>query len=216
MAGTCRLFTDRIRTDCNILLFLASSIMNRLSETILLAKVRHQDSAEAFAELYDEYVKRVYRFVYFKVKSSEDAEDITAEVFLKTWNYIRDRKHDIKSFSGLLYKIARTSIIDWYRKAARRPDTLSIDTEDGSLDVGDSGLFSKEIVQKIEHKEILAGLEKLKHDYQEVVVLRYVEDLTIKEIAEITGKTALVVRVTLHRALKKLEQMLSSSEKKSL
>ena len=190
--------------------------MNRLSETILLAKVRHQDSAEAFAELYDEYVKRVYRFVYFKVKSSEDAEDITAEVFLKTWNYIRDRKHDIKSFSGLLYKIARTSIIDWYRKAARRPDTLSIDTEDGSLDVGDSGLFSKEIVQKIEHKDILAGLEKLKHDYQEVVVLRYVEDLTIKEIAEITGKTALVVRVTLHRALKKLEQMLSSSEKKSL
>lgn len=190
--------------------------MNRLTETILLAKVRHQDNAEAFAELYDEYVKRVYRFVYFKVKSAEDAEDITAEVFLKAWNYIRDKERDIKSFSGLLYRIARTSIVDWYRKAARRPETVSVDVEEGTIDVGDRGLFAQEIAQKIEHKEVLAGLEKLKHDYQEVVILRYVEDLTIKEIAEITGKTALVIRVTLHRALKKLEQLLSSAEKKSL
>lgn len=192
---------------------LASAIMSRFSETILLAKVRHQDSADAFAKLYDEYVKRVYRFVYFKVKSAEDAEDITAEVFLKAWNYIRDREHEVKSFSGLLYRIARTTIIDWYRKVARRPEIVTIDDEDQTADIGDKGGWVKELAVQLEHKEILLGLERLKHDYQEIVVLRYVEDLSIKEIADITGKSALTVRVTLHRALKKLEQLLSPPEK---
>lgn len=188
--------------------------MSRFSETILLAKVRHQDNAEAFAVLYDEYVKRVYRFVYFKVKSSEDAEDITAEVFLKAWNYLRDPEHKIKSFSGLLYQIARTTIIDWYRKVARRPETITLDDERRSIDIGDRGVWAKKLADNLEHKEILLGLERLKHDYQEIVLLRYVEDLSIKEIADITGKNALAVRVTLHRALKKLEQLLSPPEKK--
>ncbi len=206
--------TKRIRYTCNILIFLASSIMNRLSETILLAKVKHQNDAESFAKLYDEYVQRVYRFIYFKVKSAEDAEDITAEVFLKAWNYIRNTEHAIESLSGLLYRIARTSIVDWYRKAARRPETVLVDVENDSHNTSDRGTWSKLLVEKIEHKEILQALEHLKHDYQEIVVLRYVEDLSLKEISAVTGKSAIIVRVTLHRALKKLEQILNSHQKK--
>lgn len=187
--------------------------MSRLSETILLAKVRHQNSAEAFAELYDAYVKRVYRFIYFKVRSAEDAEDITAEVFLKTWHYIREREAEIKSFSGLVYQIARTTIIDWYRRAARRPETVVLEPEEQAATLSDRNAWMRQFETAVQHKEILAALTRLKHDYQELVMLRYIEDLSIQEIADITGKTALTVRVTLHRALKKLEELVAPPPK---
>jgi RNA polymerase sigma-70 factor (ECF subfamily) len=186
--------------------------MNRITETILVAQVRHQNSAEAFAKLYDEYVKRVYRFVYFKVKTTEDAEDVTAEIFLKTWNYIRAQKKDVGSFSGLMYRIARTTIIDWYRKQARLPETITTDQEDQEIDGSDKGSWVNKITDTLDHQRLLQALDKLKHDYQEIVVLRYIEDFSLKEIAEITGKSALSVRVTLHRALKKLEEFLPKIE----
>ncbi len=183
--------------------------MNRLSENFYLAKVKRNNDADAFAKLYDTYVRRVYRFVYFKVKSAEDAEDITAEVFLKTWNYLSERGAEVKSFSGLVYRIARTTIIDWYRKQSRRPDTTVFDLEQNINDVGDNNAEVERLASRLEHQRVLAGLHRLKHDYQELVVLRYIEDFSIQEIVEITGKKSLTVRVMLHRALKKLESFLS-------
>jgi DNA-directed RNA polymerase specialized sigma24 family protein len=74
--------------------------MNKRSDTILLHRVEANHDPEAFAELYDRYVKQIYRFIYFKVSGHEEAEDLTADVFLKTWNYIQEGK-EVKSFSGI-------------------------------------------------------------------------------------------------------------------
>lgn len=171
-------------------------------EKTLLFRLQTKQDPEAFAELYDLYVKRIYRFVYFKVSGHEEAEDIVSEVFLKSWNYIiGNSDKEVKSFSGLLYRIARNSIIDYYRKRAGSPENLLEDQ-----DVGDEGKWSKELNERIDNQQIIVAIRKLKQEYQEVLTLRYVDGLDIDEIADITGKGNVAVRVTLHRALKKLKE----------
>ena len=176
-----------------------------IKEKLLLYRLQTKHDPEAFTELYDLYIKRIYRFVYFKVSSKEEAEDITSEVFLKAWNYIiNNSEKEIKSFSGLLYKLARNAIIDMYRRRSTQPQTVVSD----EIEIGDSGKWYAELNTNLEAKQILQALKKLKQEYQEVLTLRFVDELDIDEIAEIVGKGEIAVRVTLHRALKKLKEML--------
>jgi RNA polymerase sigma-70 factor, ECF subfamily len=174
-----------------------------IAEKKLLYQLYTKRDPEAYAQLYDLYVKRIYRFVYFKVSSHEEAEDVTSEVFLKAWNFIQENP-EVKSFSGLLYRIARNSIIDLYRAKAAKPETrMNEDT-----DVGDGGRWYADVSNKMETEKILQVVKKLKQEYQEVIILKYIDELDIDEIVEITGKGKIAVRVTLHRALKKLKDLL--------
>ncbi len=201
---------------CNIIPFFTSTIMSRntIAEKILLLKLRTAEDPEAFAKLYDIYAKRIYSFVFFKVSNREEAEDITSEVFLKAWRYINEKKK-IESFSGLLYRLARNCVIDLYRSNSRQKETLSIDTE-MEIELGDSGKWTKdlgeELVNKLEMQKIVSALQKMKQEYREVVTLRYVDELEVTEIAEITGKGHIAVRVTLHRGLKKLKELLNEQQ----
>lgn len=184
---------------------------NFLTEKILLYRIFTKKDPEAYAELYDIYVQRIYRFVFFKVSNHENAEDITSEVFLKAWQFLianSEEQPEIKSFSGLLYKIARNSIIDFYRSRAAKNDVAL--NED--LEVGDDGKWYSDLANKIETEKIIQAIKKLKQEYQEVLTLKYVDELDIGEIAEITGKSQLSVRVTMHRALKKLKQILGDKK----
>jgi RNA polymerase sigma-70 factor (ECF subfamily) len=175
--------------------------MNKISEKLLLYRIQAKHDSEAFGKLYDAYVEQIYRFVYFKVSSREEAEDVTAEVFLKTWNYLRENK-EVKSFSGLLYRVARTSIIDLYRSRANEPVLIGEEIE-----VGDRGAWYEKLEMKIENEKLILALKKLKQEYQEIIILRFVDELELNEIAEIMNKGAVAVRVTLHRALKKLQEI---------
>lgn len=174
------------------------------NEKILLFRLQTKQDPEAFTELYDLYVKRIYRFVFFKVSGHEEAEDIVSDVFLKTWNYIiTNRDKEVSSFSGLLYRIARNAIIDHYRSRSVRPDVhLNEETE-----VGDGGKWYADVSTKLDSQKIIQAIKKLKQEYQEVLTFRYVDELEIDEIAEIVGKGQVAVRVTLHRALKKLKEI---------
>lgn len=173
---------------------------SQLEDKVLLYRLLIHRDPEAFTALYDRYVKQIYRFVYFKVRSHEEAEDLTADVFLKTWQYVQNKK-EVKSFSGLLYRIARNCIIDLYRQKSANPEaSLGEETE-----VGDGGKWYADVSLSIDSRTLLQQIKKLKQEYQEVVTLRYVDELTIEEIAEIIGKGQIAVRVTLHRALKKLK-----------
>lgn len=180
---------------------------NFLTEKILLYRIFTKKDPEAYTELYDLYVQRIYRFVFFKVSSHENAEDITSEVFLKAWQFLisnSSEQPEIKSFSGLLYKIARNSIIDFYRARAAKGEVAL----DENIEASDEGKWFVELEQKIETEKIIVAIKKMKQEYQEVLTLKYVDELDISEIAEITGKGNVAVRVTLHRALKKLKEFL--------
>jgi len=181
-------------------------MLSSISENILLYKLKAHKDPNAFAALYDIYVKRIFRFIYFKVSSREEAEDITSEVFLKAWNYVNENK-EVKSFSGLLYKIARNSIVDLYRSKSARADTILLSSMPEGIEPGDEGKKVMELNTEMEAQDLVKAIKKLKLDYQEVLTLRYVDELQIEEIAEITGKGNIAVRVTLHRALKKLKTL---------
>lgn len=177
-------------------------------EKLLLHKIQEYKDSEAFGELYDLYVTRIYRFVFLKVSNKEDAEDLTSDVFLKTWNYLvddsRSKDDRIKSFSGFVYRVARNALVDYYRKKSLRKEY--------TLDILDTfGVKSKEL-QKIEIDqemiEILKALKKMKREYHEIILLKYIEELSVAEIAEILQKRKTNIRVTLHRAMNVLKQLL--------
>ena len=175
------------------------------NEKNLLYKLYGEQNPEAFVVLYDLYVKQIYRFIYFKVSKHEEAEDITSEVFLKAWHYIQEKK-EIKSFSGLLYKIARNCIVDLYRSRSAKPE-VALSEE---IEVADGGAWFETVRTNVESQRIIEIIKKLKQEYQEVITLRYVDELETEEIAAIVGKGRIAVRVTLHRALKKLRELVEN------
>ncbi|MBW2661451.1 MAG: RNA polymerase sigma factor [Deltaproteobacteria bacterium] len=170
---------------------------------------------EAFSEIYDFYIIRIFRFIYLKTSSKETAEDLASEVFLKYWKRIKEGMEDeslgevisndkTKSF---LYKIARNLIIDFYRKKEFPTVEIDSDIKDKIQDQKQDILAYISAKQEVE--EMMEALRKLKGEYCEIIILRYVEELSILEIAEIIGKSSGSVRVQLHRATKALKSVAS-------
>lgn len=187
-------------------------------EKVLLHRLYEERDPEAFGELYDEYAPKIYRYVYFKVSGATEAEDLTAEVFLKTWEYVQRHTGDttkrIGNFRAFVYRLARNIVVDYYRNRAERE--LLADTE------------AMERVPAPEHKNVAASvslnfdmhlveqaLKSLKDDYRELVILKYIEGLSTVEIARITDKSKGAVRVTLHRALNALREEMEKIENNS-
>lgn len=182
-------------------------------EENLLLKRAEEGEKEAFAEIYDFYVVKIFRFVYLKTSSKETAEDLTSETFLKYWKYIKakvkaDEKEKIENskIGSFIYKIARNLIIDFYRR--KNYETVEISEEDKETIIDRKQDILAELNRKQEIEELRKALGRLKDDYQEILILRYVEDLSITEIAEITEKKKGAIRVQLYRATKMLEKVM--------
>ncbi len=164
--------------------------------------------SQAFSDLYDKYNTDLYRFIFYKVARSEEAQDLTSLVFLKAWQHID--KHSLgetKTLRALLYKIARNAIIDHYREG--RDKIESLDNEDKPIQIIDEDLdLEKDLDEQLSLEQVQKHLLKLKEEYREVIVLRYINELEIEEIAAVTGKSKGSVRVTIHRALQALKDRL--------
>ena len=172
----------------------------KIQEKLLLLRLKKKDP-EAFSEIYNFYVTPVYRFIYFKVSSKQDAEDITSEVFLKTWQFVTESDDEIENLRALLYRIARNLVIDSYRRKATQNLTQDAEVLEAVPDERQQRLL-EQAESSVEMKSIEHVLRKMKDEYRELIILRYVEDLSISEIAEVLGKSKGSVRVQLHRALK--------------
>ena len=189
--------------------------LENLEEKLILKRALNGEK-EAFAEIYDFYVVRIFRFVYLKTSSKETAEDLTSDTFLKCWRYIKQKneagkKEIVKNnkISSFLYKIARNLIIDHYRK--KKDLIIEISEEEKGAIIDHKQDILVEINKKQEIEELRKSLSCLKDDYQEILILRHVEDLSMSEIAEITGKKEGAIRVQLHRAVKALEKVMKQS-----
>ncbi len=177
----------------------------KLNDKLLYLRLTKKDK-EAFVRTYDLYFDQIYRFVYFKVSSKEEAEDLTSVVFLKTWGHVQNKSiKDHKTLKALLYKVARNSVIDHYRKKSSQIEKVSLDSSTSEIELPDN---SQDIHKNIEiaddYSQIKDKLLELKEEYRELIVMRYVNELSIKEIALSLNKSRGNVRVTLYRALKAL------------
>jgi len=163
------------------------------------------DPKEQFSLIYDQYIDKIYRFVYLKVDSQEVAEDITSKAFVKAWEaYQRDRK-SIQSINAFLYKIAGNLVIDHYRQQGRKK-TLSISQigqmADNRTNIHENAIFNADL------DKVKAALVDIKQEYQDIIIWHYLEDMPTEEIAKLTGKPAGTVRVMIHRGLEMLKDKL--------
>ncbi len=160
--------------------------------------------AEAFGRLYDYYLPAIYRFILLKVSQREEAEDLTHQVFLKAWQNISGFTEKGFPLSSWLYRIARNLVIDYYRKT--KP-VVSIDEElileQLIMRPDITALDSKRDVARI-----MASLQVLKDIERDVVIMRFIEDLSIKEVAMTISKSEGAIKVIQHRALNKIKILL--------
>ena len=182
------------------------NITKKIREKNLLYRLRQKDK-DAFIKTYDEHVDDIHRFIYFKIGNNEDANDLTSIVFLKAWDYINQNSlKDSRTLRALFYKIARTSIADYYR-SQKNVHSLSIDDENNPIEIVDE---SQDVIRDISVNSDLELIRKklpeLKMEYREVIIMHYVNDLSLEEISEITGKRKANIRVLIYRALKALRE----------
>ena len=163
---------------------------------------------EQFGLIYDQYIDKIYRFVYLKVNSQEIAEDITSKVFTKGWEAYKNQGVDIKNFGAFLYQIARNSVVDYYREKGRTK-TISVDASPEIVDPGtnvqDRAILSADI------SIIRKAIQKLEKEHQDILIWHYLEDMPIDTIADLLGRPAGTVRVMLHRGLKNLKNIIQES-----
>lgn len=183
-------------------------MQGRLKEKFLLFRVRAKRDPDAFGAIYDAYVDRVYRFIYFKVSSAEQAEDLTSETFLKAWQYLKEKK-EVPHLQALLYSVARSVVIDHYRATSNERANVSLDEQigDESVDIA-SEKFLKDVETKFDVTLVLEKLRGLKEEYRDVIIMRYLDEMSSAEIAAALGKTATNVRVLLHRATRALTDVI--------
>ncbi len=179
---------------------------NAITEKILFLKIKNLDQ-EAFGQFYDLYVTKIYRFIFFKVSSVSEAHDLTSEVFLKLWQCLKEGK-EIKNLGAYTYTLSRNLVIDHYRKKSRTEETNLDNPEVYGLPEDSRKGLAESMAIAEELKEVLKGLENLKDEYKEVIILSYLNELSISEIAVILNKSKGNVRVLLHRAMTALKNNL--------
>ncbi|MFZ4631757.1 MAG: RNA polymerase sigma factor [Patescibacteria group bacterium] len=190
-----------------------NNLVEKFKNKQSISRLKNHDK-DAFVKAYDESVNDIYRFVYFKVGNKEEANDITSMVFLKTWNHIQNNSlEDSKTLRALLYKIARTTIIDHYRETGNKI-SVSLDDEENKIDIVDEAQAPQDRIDQEANLELIKSkLPFLKEEYREVIIMKFINDLTLEEIADITGKKRGNIRVLLHRALGALKELVEEENK---
>jgi RNA polymerase sigma-70 factor, ECF subfamily len=153
-----------------------------------------------FSKIYDQYVTKIYRFIYLKVSSQEVAEDLSSEVFMRTWEIYRSESSKIENIQAYLYQVARNIVADHYR--ARKVRIVSVEETVDIVDSADS--LQDQAVLSMEMDRIQKALTAIQDDYQDLIIWRYLDELSVPEIAEITGKSEGSIRVGVSRALEAL------------
>lgn len=188
-------------------------LVQKFKDKQVLSRLKTRDK-EAFIRVYDKNVKEINRFVYFKIGHREEANDLTSMIFLKAWHHIQDKTlEDAKTLRALLYKIARNAIVDYYRDTGNKV-MVSLDNEDKKIEVIDKSSSPDDKLDQAADLELIRRkLPFLKEEYREMIILKFINDLTLNEIAEISGKSKGNVRVLIHRALNALRELVDKERK---
>ncbi len=165
-----------------------------------------QEIEKEFLQAYDLYADAIFRHCYFRINDRERAKELMQEVMIKAWLYLREGKK-IDNIRALLYKMANNIVIDEVRK--KKSVSLDELKEEG-FEPEDKLDQEEEIEMQMEVEKVMACLPKMNPKYREIFVMRYVDQLSPKEIADIVGESENLVSVRLNRAIKQLRQLLKA------
>lgn len=177
-----------------------------LDERTLVRRAIARDR-DAFGALYDRHVVRVYRHIYYMVGNAAEAEDLSAQAFLQAWEAIHRYQIRGAPFVSWLLRIAHNlgvSHLRSKRDSSELPETLVDHSRHGN---------PEEVLQRqVEADRVRQAIMRLRAEQRQVIMLRFVEDLEYREVAEIVGKSVAAVRVIQHRALNALRKQMRQDE----
>lgn len=157
---------------------------------------------EAFGQLYEIYVDRIYNYVYYRTGNSADAEDLTAKIFVRAMQHIHRYEDKGVPFSAWLYRIAHNLVANWHRDNSRRK-IISIDDMTNWRVHEDGPEFAAQLTE--DKEALLAAIRRLPADRQELLILKFVERLPNAEIGEIMGRSEGAIKSLYHRTLLSLK-----------
>ncbi|MBE8949245.1 MAG: sigma-70 family RNA polymerase sigma factor [Quinella sp. 3Q1] len=170
-----------------------------------LAK-RAATDEEAFEELYEYFFPRVYNFIFARLKNSADADDVTSITFMKMNENLDSYNPDRAAFSTWLFRIANNAIIDHTRRIDRNQESEWEDFFDPAAPEYDEP--ERQIITSETNRSLLEALDKLNERERRIIELRYWGEQDTRTIAEVLSMSESNVRVTLHRTLGKLKNIL--------
>lgn len=173
-----------------------------------LVKQAQAGGSAAFSALYEHYYDSIYRYVSFRTGSFADAEDITAEVFVRMIESIHRFKWKGYPFSSWLFRIAHNLVVDFYRKKGRR-NTVPLDD---APQIVDATSFDADARMDIELSmgDVRRAMGCLTDLQREAITLRFAAGLSVAETARAMGKKDNAVKALQHAGLKKLRRTLCS------
>jgi RNA polymerase sigma-70 factor (ECF subfamily) len=179
-----------------------SAVPNANDETALVLRAIQRDQ-EAFGELYDRHVVRVYRHIYYMVGNAAEAEDLTAQTFLRAWEAIERYQVRGAPFVSWLLRIAHNLGVS-YLRSKRESSQLHDGIIDDKMRRDPETAFQQSAEEALVREAIL----RLRDEQRQVIILRFIEDLDYREVAEIIGKSVAAIRVIQHRALNALRKQM--------
>lgn len=169
-----------------------------------LARLAREDQS-AFGELYERHVTAIYRYVYYRCGNTEDAEDLTARVFMRALKHINHYNDRGVPFTAWLYRIAHNVVANYHRDNSRHP---SIPLDEVELHGAHSDDSDQRIDGLRERKRLLQAIRILPEERQQLVVLKFVEQLPNAEIGQIMNRSEGAVKSLYHRTLVQLREAL--------
>ena len=172
----------------------------------LVAVRAAQDDRAAFAVLYRRYLDRVYGYAFYQLGDHHDAEDATERIFMAALAALAEFRDTGSTFRAWLFRIAHNTIANAHRTRARRPTVALPEGWDGPAPDADPARL---VGRGEELREVLALIDQLPEDRRQVILLRFVDELTAREIGVVLERSEGAVRVLLHRALRELAGQLA-------
>jgi RNA polymerase sigma-70 factor (ECF subfamily) len=158
---------------------------------------------EAFGELYERHVRKIYNYIYYRTGNHEDAEDLTARVFQRALKHVANFQDQGVPFSAWLYRIAHNLVANWHRDRSRRP---VVPLEDHMFVRGSGAHPEMEAIAIEEREMLLAAVRRLPPERQQLLILKFVERLSNAEIGNIMDRTEGAIKSLYHRTLNALRE----------
>jgi RNA polymerase sigma-70 factor (ECF subfamily) len=186
----------------------AQKRLEALPEEARLVQQAVSGNRDAFAQLYDACIDRVYRYIYFRVSDQETAEDLTSQVFLKAWEKL-DHYRPKGPFMAWLYAIARNTVIDFYRT---QKQTVPLDD---AAPIPAASPDPDDLMQlEFDIESVQQAMKQLTGEQQEVLILKFIAEFDTAQIARRMGKSQGAIRALQMRALQALSRIINVKEQR--
>jgi RNA polymerase sigma-70 factor (ECF subfamily) len=161
----------------------------------------------ALGEVYDQYAGKIYAYIYRRVGQAEVAEDLTGQVFMRMLEAIRRGQGWRSSFSGWLYRIAHNLVIDYYRRRGR---VTLVDIDEAAPIRATHGDPVRSSESLLNREQLRAALFQLTEEQAQVITLRFMDERSIAEVADLMDKTEGAIKALQYRAVLALRRVMQT------